>query len=172
MIFAAAAGTPIYLDATFWVAVCVVLFLGFLVYKGVHKAIGTSLDGRAEKIQSELDEARRLREEAQAMLASFHRKQKEAEERAQGIIERAKQDADLMASHARQQLGERLERRAAMAEAKIASAEAKAVADVRAQAANLAIAAAETFLRDGLTAAQHNQLIKDGISDISKTLNS
>lgn len=167
----ASAGLPFYLDATFWVAVCVVLFLALLFWKGAHKAINSSLDDRADKIRGELDEARRLREEAQALLASFQRQQKEAEDQADGIVQQARKDAEAMAVRARADLQDRLERRTAQAEAKIANAEAKALAEVRAKAADLAVSAAEELLKGNLKAADHTKLVKDGITEMGKALN-
>jgi len=127
LIQAAAAGTPFYLDASFWVAVCVLGFLALLVWKGVHKTIVKALDERSVKISNELAEARRLREEAQALLASYKRKQKEAEDLAEGIVKQARHDAELMAVNARKDLAERLERRTVMAETKIKAAEVQAL---------------------------------------------
>lgn len=155
--------------ATLWVFVAVLLFFVALMYFGIHKKIGTALDARAEKIKAELDEARRLREEAQALLASFQRKQKEAEEQAEGIVKQARQDAEAMAVRARKDLADRIDRRAAMAEAKIANAEAQALADVRALAADVAIDAAETLLKDNLAATDHTRLVNEGIAQISKS---
>lgn len=167
----ASAGTPMHLDPTFWVAVCVILFLALIVWKGAHKAIAASLDERADKIRAELEEARRLREEAQAELAALQRKQKEAESLAEDIVKQARHDAEVMAEKARKDLSERLERRAAMAEAKIANAETQALAEVRAKAADIAVAAAEALLRDNLKAADHTRLVNEGISQMGKTLN-
>lgn len=167
----ASAGTPLHLDPTFWVAVCVILFLALIVWKGAHKAIGASLDERAEKISAELEEAKRLREEAQTELASLQRKQKEAEALAEDIVKQARRDAEVMAEKARADLVERLERRAALAEAKIANAEAQALAEVRAKAADIAVEAAETLLRENLKPADHTRLVADGIAQMGKTLN-
>ena len=166
----AAAGTPFYLDSKFWVLIPVVLFIAFVIYKGALRGINKSLDERADKIKSELDEARKLREEAQALLASYHRKQKEAEEQAEEIVKQARSDAENMASQARKDLTERLERRAAQAEAKIANAEAQAMAEVKAKAADLAMDTAENILRSKLTAAEKTQLIKDGIAQVGSAL--
>ena len=163
----AAAGTPFYLDASFWVAICLGLFFAALIWKGVHKAIGSSLDERASKIGSELEEARRLREEAQALLDSYHRKQKEAEEQAEAIIVKARKDAEMMAEQARKDLNERLERRAALAEAKIANAEAQALSEVKAKAAQSAVDVAEKILAGNMTAANHNALVKKGIDSLT-----
>ena len=171
LIQAAAPGTPFYLDASFWVAVAVLGFLALLLWKGVHKVIGKALDERSAKIAEELAEARRLREEAQALLASYKRKQKEAEDLAEDIVKQAKHDAEIMAENARKDMTERLERRTAMAEAKIANAEAQALNDVRAKAADLSLAAAEALLRKDLKAADHAGLVKDGISQMGKVLN-
>ncbi len=157
-------------SATLWVFLAVVLFVLVLLYYGVHKKIGASLDERADKIRTELDEAKSLREEAQALLASYQRKQKEAEDQAEEIVRQARHDAEIMAANARKDLAERLERRAAQAESKIATAEAKAMAEVKAKAANLALDAAEKLIRTGKSANQA-QLVKDGIAQMGKVLN-
>ena len=170
-IMASTPGTAFYLDPAFWVAVCVLLFLGLLVWKGAFKAMGKSLDERAVKIKDELDEARRLREEAQALLASYQRKQKEAEEQAEGIIQQARKDAESMAARSRADLKERLERRATQAEAKIENAEKQALVEVRARAAEVAVAAAKDLMKGNMTTADHSNLIKDGIAGIGKALN-
>lgn len=169
-IISAAAGTPFYVDSKFWVLVPLILFFALVAYKGGFKALNASLDSRADKISAELDEARRLREEAQALLASYHRKQKEAEAQAEEIVKQARSDAENMAAQARKDLTERLERRAAQAEAKIANAEAQAMSEVKAKAADLALDTAETLLRSNMTAAEKTKLIKDGISQMGSTL--
>jgi len=155
---------------TIWVFLAVVLFLLVLAYFGVYKKMGAALDVRADKIRTELDEAKSLREEAQALLASYQRKQKEAEDQAEAIVTQARKDAENMAVTARKDLAERLERRAAQAEAKIATAEAQAMAEVKAKAADLALEAAEKLIRSGKTADQAS-LIKDGIAQMGKVLN-
>lgn len=170
-IIAAAAGTPFYLDATFWVLVCVLSFLAILLFKGAFKAMGKALDDRAVQIEADLNEARRLREEAQTLLASYQRKQKEAEEQAEGIIAQARKDAESMAARSRAELQDRLERRASQAEAKIANAEAQALAEVRAKAAERAVAGAEDLLRSNMSAADHTSMVKDGIAGLGKALN-
>ncbi len=169
--FQAAAGTPIYLDSTFWVAVSVVGFLALLAWKGAGGAIASALDKRSDDIKAELDEARRLREEAQALLASYMRKQKEAEAQAEDIIKQARHDAEVMAANARKDLAERLERRAAMAEAKIENAETQALKEVRGRAADLALDAAQDLLKNGLSAAEKAKLVKSGIASMGDMLN-
>ena len=158
-------------SATIWVFLAFVLFLLVLVYFGVHKKIAASLDERADKIRTELDEAKSLREEAQALLASYQRKQKEAEDQAEEIVKRARHDAEIMAANARKDLAERLERRAAQAESKIATAEAQAMAEVKAKAAELALEAAEKLIRSGTKTTDHAGLVKDGIAQMGKVLN-
>lgn len=167
----ASKSVPFHLDPTFWVAVCVLLFLALIIWKGAFKALGQALDDRAAKIEAELDEAKRLRNDAQAVLADYQRKQKEAEEQAEEIIKQARHDAETMAAKARKDMTERLERRAAMAEAKIASAEAQALAEVRAKAAEIAVEAAESLLRSNLKSADHTRIVTDGIAQMGKALN-
>lgn len=171
MLIMAAAGTPWYLDTKLWVAIPVVLFLAFIVRQGVVASITKALDDRADKIKAELEEARRLREEAQALLASYHRKQKEAEEQAEDIIKQAQRDAEAMAAKARKDLAERLERRAAQAEAKIANAEAQALAEVKNRATELAVNATEDLIRSNMKTADHSRFVKDGTSQMGKALN-
>jgi len=171
MIYASAEHLAWYLDARFYIALCIVLFFLLIFKQGAHKAIAKSLDDRADKIRHDLDEARRLREEAQALLASYQRKQKEAEAQAEDIVNQARKDAELMAANARKELGERIERRTAMAEAKIENAEAKALSEVKAKAADLALDTAEKLLRANIKPGEHADLIKDGIAQMGKTLN-
>jgi len=167
---ASVAGAPWYTNPSHYVALCIFLFFALLLRKGAHKAVGSALDNRADKIKTELDEALRLREEAQALLASYQRDQKEAEEQAENIIKQARQDAEAMVANARKDLSERLDRRAAMAEAKIANAEAQALADVRARAADIAIEASEALLKSNLKSADHTRLVTDGIAQMGKAL--
>ncbi len=170
LIQASAGHGPIYSDPTFWLSICVLSFLGFALYKGAHKFLISSLDERSNKITEELAEARRLREEAQTLLASYKRKQKEAEDLAEDIVKQARRDAEVMADNARKDMAERLERRTAMAEAKIQSAEVQALNEVRAKAADLSLSAAEKILRKDMKSEQHASLIKDGIAQMGKVL--
>ncbi len=158
-------------DPATYVAIAVALFLLAMFYLGIHKKIAASLDARADAIKAELDEARRLREEAQALLASYQRKQKEAEAQAESIIKQARNDAETMAAKSRKDLAERIERRAAMAEAKIATAEAGALAEVRGRAADIALDAAKDLLKSGLSSAEKAKLVKTGIASMGNMLN-
>jgi F-type H+-transporting ATPase subunit b len=153
-------------DPTFWVLLALVLFLGLIVYLKLPGALAKRLDARAASIAKELEEAKRLREEAQELLASFQRRQREAETEAEAIISQAHRDAARFAEEARAKASEQIERRAALAERKIAQAEADAAAAVRAQAAELAIAAAERLLRDGLDAKAHGELVDAGTAEL------
>ena len=136
-------------EAEFWVALGFFAFLGLLGYLGVHRMLAKSLDDRAARIKAELDEARKLREEAAQLLADYQRKRQEAEGEAQGIIEGAKAEAERMAAEAKAKVEEFVARRTKMAETKIAQAEAQAAAEVRGAAAEAAVAAAEKILGPG-----------------------
>ena len=132
------------LEAEFWVAVAFFVFVAFLGYVGAHRMILASLDQRRDKIKSELDEARRLREEAEKLLAEYRRRQQDAE----AIISNAQTEAERIAEEAHARMQELIARRTAIAQTKIAQAEAQALADVRAAAADAAVAAAEKILRE------------------------
>jgi F-type H+-transporting ATPase subunit b len=154
-----------------WVAVAFLIFLGLLVYVGVPKLLTNALDDRARRVQAELDEARRLKEEAQKLLAEYQSKQRQAETEAAGIIEGAKAEAERIAAEARVKTEEFVARRRKMAETKIAQAEAQAVAEVRAAAAEAAVSAAETILSESVKGKVADDLIARGISDVKAKLN-
>ena len=158
-------------EPEFWVAVAFVLFLAVLVYAGVHKTVIVALDQRSDRIKAELDEARRLRDEAGKLLADYQRKQREAEREAEAIITEAKAEAERVAAEARGKMEEFVARRTKLAESKIGQAEAQALADVRAAAADAAAAAAETILRDTAKGKVADDLIARGIADVRAKLN-
>ena len=158
-------------DPETWVAIAFVIFLGVLAYLGVHKMIMKSLDDRAERIKAELDEARRLKDEAAELLAEYQRKRQAAEAEAQDIIEGAKAEADRLATEAKGRIEDFVARRTALAETKIAQAEAQATADVRSAAAEAAIAAAEKILSTEAKGKLAAELIAKGIEDVRKKLN-
>ena len=136
------------MDATFWALIGLIIFLAVLVYFGVPGMIGKSLDARAEHIRNDLDEARRLRDEAQQLLAEYQRKRKEAEQEAQDIVTAAKREADMLLGEAKQKTDDYVGRRTTLAEQKIAQAERDAVAEVRGRAVDIAIEAAGKILGD------------------------
>jgi F-type H+-transporting ATPase subunit b len=159
------------LDAEFWVAASFFIFLAILGYVGVHKKIAEALDHRRDRIKAELDEARRLREEAQALLMHYQQKQKEAEGEAAAILTGAKADAERMMIEAEAKMNEFVARRTKVAEAKIAQAEVQAMADVRAAAAEAAVTAAEQILKDTAKGKIAEDLLAAGIEDVRKKLN-
>lgn len=156
---------------TVWVAVGFVLFFAVLAYFGVPKMLGNALDARAKQIESELAEARRLREEAQALLASFEQKRKDAEKEAASIVEQAKADAQRMAGEAETKMADFVKRRTAQAEQKIAQAEAQAASEVRATAAEAAVKASESILRTQVAGSAGEALVRSGLSDMKGRLN-
>jgi F-type H+-transporting ATPase subunit b len=157
--------------AEFWVAVAFVAFALILVYYKVPRLIAKSLDDRAESIRKELDEARRLREEAQALLTDYQAKHRNVGEEAQAIVAHAKREADAFAQETREALKDTLERRTKLAEDKIARAEAQAVDEVRAAAVDMAVTAAERILREKAAGAGGAALIDQGIRDLKGRLN-
>jgi len=158
-------------DAEFWVAVAFVIFVAGMGYLGVHRMIAKSLDDRAARIKAELDEARKLKDEAAALLADYQRRRQQAEAEAQDIITGAKAEAERMAVEAKAKIEEFVARRTKMAETKIAQAEAQAAADVRAAAAEAAVAAAERILTQEAKGPLAGELIAKGIEDVRKKLN-
>ena len=158
-------------EAEFWVAVAFAAFVGGIAYLGGFKAIVNALDKRGERIAGELSEAKRLREEAQALLASFERRRREAESEAQAIIAQAKAEAERLAKEAETKLTEFVERRQKAAEQKIALAEAEATRDVRGAAAEAAIRASELILRGRSAGAAGLGLLTKSLDEIKSKLN-
>ena len=158
-------------EAEFWVAVAFLLFVLILFYVGAHKKITDALDSRTAKIKADLDEAARLRDEAGKLLAEYKRKQGEAEREAQAIVAEAKAEAERVAAEAKTKVEDFVARRTKMAEAKIGQAEAQALADVRAAAADAAVAAAEKILTVTAKGKVAEDLIARGIEDVKAKLN-
>ena len=157
-------------NTDFIVLVAFILFIAVLFYFKVPGMISKMLDDRAAGIQSEIDEARALREEAQTLLASYERKQKEVQEQADKIVEQAKKDAEAAAEQARADLKTSIERRMAAATDQIASAEASAVKEVRDTAAVVAVQAARDVIAKQMTATDGNKLIDDAIAEVDARL--
>ncbi len=158
-------------DPLFWVLVAFLAFIGLLLYYRVPVMVGKMLDDRAEGIRKELDEARKLREDAQALLADYQRKAREAETEAQSIIDQAKREAEALAIDARKALAESLTRRSKIAEEKIARAETQALSEVRATAVETALAAAQELLKTRASGSTGDALITQSISDLRGKLN-
>jgi F-type H+-transporting ATPase subunit b len=158
-------------DPEFFVALSFLIFVGILIYIGVHRKIATALDDRRARIVAELDEARRLREEAAALLGEYRRRQQQAEAEAEQIVAGANAEAERMAIEARAKMDEFVARRTKMAETKIAQAEAQAMADVRAAATEAAVTAAERILTQAAKGKLADDLLISGIADVKSKLN-
>ncbi len=157
-------------DAEFIVAAGFVLFVIGLAYLKVHQKVFGALDARAKVIADELTEAKRLREEAAAVLLSFSKKRAEAEAEAAAIVAQAQAEAQNLAKETEARMADFVTRRSQQAEAKIAQAEAQATADVRAAAADASIRAAEIVLRGNMTPSIADSLIEKGLAELKAKL--
>jgi len=158
-----------YESTTFLVAAAFILF--FVIFgKKMGAAIGGMLDERSQKISDQLDEARRLREEAQELLASFEKKQHEALEEAKSIVTAAKDEAERLAAEAAAQLEHNLQRSEQLATDRINQAQAQAVAEVKDMAVEIAVDAAKRMLTSDVSAAKADALIDDAIKDLDGKL--
>jgi F-type H+-transporting ATPase subunit b len=157
-------------NTDFLVAVSFVLFFALLWWMGVHRKIGDMLDARAERIRSDLDEARQLRDEAQALLASYERKQKEVEKLADEIVSKAAEDARAASEAGKAELERAVARRLKTAEEQIASAEAAAIRQVRDEAITVAVAVATEVMARGITDEQAAKLADAAIADAGRRL--
>jgi F-type H+-transporting ATPase subunit b len=155
----------------FWVAVSFFLFLGLVFYFGVHKKIAAALDSRSAAIAKEIEEARHLREEAERVLADYRRKQGDAAKEVEGIVRLAGKEAEAFAAETSRNMKEQFERRMKLAEEKIGRAEADALRDVRAAAADAAVAAAQMVIAEKLTPETADKLVKQGIDALRSKLN-
>jgi F-type H+-transporting ATPase subunit b len=169
---ASAASGPFFslANTNFVVLISFTVFVLVLFYFKVPTLLAGLLDKRANDIRSELDEARALREEAQTILASYERKQKEVQVQADRIVEAAKEEAILAAEAAKEDLANSITRRLAAAEDQIASAQASAVKEVRDQAIDIAVKAASQIVSSQMSAAQGNSLIEAAIKDVDAKL--
>jgi len=157
------------LEAEFWVLVAFVIAIAVLVRQAAPMVTG-ALDARAAKIKTDLDEAQRLREDAQRMLAEYQRKQRDALKEAEEIIAHARLEAERAADKAARDLEAALERRQRLALEKIALAESKAMAEVRNQTVDIAVAAVRQLLAQELDAARKSRLIDDAIAELGQRL--
>ncbi|MCR9126320.1 MAG: F0F1 ATP synthase subunit B [Rhodobacteraceae bacterium] len=157
-------------NTDFVVLLAFILFIAVLFYFKVPGMIGGLLDKRAEGIQSEIDEARALREEAQTLLASYERKQKEVQEQANRIVAAAKEEAQNAADQARADLDKSIARRMIAAEDQIESAQAGAIRDVRDQAIAIAISAAHEVLAKQMSDVQRTALVDSAIGEVEAKL--
>ncbi|SLN55768.1 F0F1 ATP synthase subunit B [Pseudooctadecabacter jejudonensis] len=152
------------------VLIAFIIFIGVLIKFNVPGMISGMLDGRAEGIKSDLDEAKALREEAQTLLASYERKQREVQEQADRIVANAKDEASRAAEQAKADIKTSVARRLAAAEDQLVSAKDAAVREVRNQAVTVAVAAARDVIAKQTTAADANALIDDAIAEVGAKL--
>ncbi|KQI68325.1 ATP F0F1 synthase subunit B [Loktanella sp. 3ANDIMAR09] len=153
-------------NTDFVVTLGFLLFIAILLYFKVPGKVSEMLDSRAVSIQSDLDEARALREEAQTLLASYERKQKEVQEQADRIVANARQEAERSAEAAKAEIASNIERRLAGAEDQLAAARAAAIRDVRDQAIMVAVAASKDVIAKNLDAKRTNALIDESIETV------
>jgi F-type H+-transporting ATPase subunit b len=154
-----------------WVAIAFVILLVLFAYLGIHKTVLTALDHRSERIKAELDDAKRLKEEAAKLLGEYQTRRASAEREAEEIIANAKAEAERIAVEAKAKMEDFVARRTKTAESKIALAEAQALADVRAAAANAAVEAASTILSKSVKGSVADDLLSKGIAEVRAKLN-
>ncbi|UUP18749.1 F0F1 ATP synthase subunit B [Nitratireductor thuwali] len=159
------------MDATFWALISLIIFLAILAYLKVPGMIGRSLDDRADRIRNELEEARKLREDAQQLLAEYQRKRQEAEQEAKDLVAAAKRESKQILAEAKQKTEEYVARRTELAEQKIAQAERDAVSEVRALAVDVAVAAAGRILADKVDDKTGGDLFKSSVAQVKSKLN-
>ncbi|GHC71271.1 F0F1 ATP synthase subunit B [Limoniibacter endophyticus] len=158
------------MDATFWATVALVLFIAIVFYVKAPAMLNKSLDARADRIRNELDEARRLREEAQQLVAEYQRKRKQAEKDAEDIVAAAKREAEQLTAEAKAKSEEYVARRTAMAEQKIAQAERDAVNEVRSNAVELAVEAARSVIAERSDATSRDAQFKASLEQLKGKL--
>ena len=157
--------------ATVWVFIAMIVFIGIVLYLKLPDRIVAALDSRADKIRADLEEARRLREEAQALLADYQRRRREAETEAEAIVEQAKRQAAAFAKEAKERLTDYVARRQKAVEARIGQAEAQAIADVRARAIDVASAAAARILAAEAKGKGGDRFVEEAIGEVRKRMN-
>lgn len=158
-------------SAEFWVAIAFLILMGVFGYFGVHRTILKALDKRSGRIKDELDDARRLKEEAAKLVEEYRSKRASAEREAQDIIANASAEAERIAAETKAKMEDFVARRTKSAETKIALAEAQALADVRAAAADAAVAAASQIMSQTVKGQAADELLTKGIADVRAKLN-
>jgi F-type H+-transporting ATPase subunit b len=160
-----------FFEPEFWVAVAFVILMILFAYLGIHKTVLKALDHRSERIKAELDDARRIKEEAARLLADYKARRTSAEREAGEIISNAKAEAERIAGDAKAKMEDFVARRTKTAESKIALAESQALADVRAAAAEAAVTAATTILSQSVKGPVADDLLAKGIAEVRSKLN-
>ena len=157
-------------DAEFWTGLALLVFVGLMVALGVHKAAAKALDSKAAKIQAELDEARKLREEAQGLFASLKTQREQTEKLAAEMLANAKAEAQRLEAEAKAKLEEQIKRRQELAERRLSTAEAQAAAEVKGAAAELAAQMAEGVLAARLKGAKSDPLVDAAVGQLAEKL--
>lgn len=155
-------------SSSFWILLAFIVSVLLLARAGVHTSIAAYLDRRTRNITDEIDRARRMREEAQELLASSRRRQREAQKEAAGIIEQARKDASLLAEETRSKFREQMKRRLKAAEDRIATAEAQAMEKIRFRMADLAVSAARDIIAENITPDIRASLFDSAVAEIGK----
>jgi F-type H+-transporting ATPase subunit b len=158
-------------DPETWVAIAFVILMGVFAWLGVHRTVFTALDHRADRIKAELDDARRLKDEAAKVLDEYKARRATAEREAEEIVTNARAEAERIAANAKAKMEDFVARRTKTAESKIALAEAQALADVRAAAAEAAVMAATTVLSQSVKGQIADDLLAKGIAEVRQKLN-
>jgi F-type H+-transporting ATPase subunit b len=158
-------------EAETWVLIAFIILMGLFAYFGVHRTVLKALDNRSARIKAELDNARKLKEEAAGVLAEYKARRASAEREAEEIISGARADAERIAAEAKAKMEDFVARRTKTAESKIALAEAQALADVRAAAAEAAVAAASNILSQSVKGQVADDLLAKGIAEVRQKLN-
>lgn len=161
----------IFANPELWVGVAFLIFIGIVLYYKLPGQIAKSLDARAGKIRDEIEEARKLKEEAQALLAKYQRQQRNADAEAKAIVDQAREEAKHISKEARAAASKLIERRTRAAEEKIAQAEVQAINEVEQAAAGLAVDAAEKILRATLDTRKAEELVSESIKSLRKSIN-
>lgn len=159
---------PFEIDATFIAFVAFSIFFVIAIYLKVPGMVMNMLDQRSQAIAKELHDARRLREEAEKLLADYQAKQAAAEVEAQGIVTAAKEQAAAVAEETRLSMMAAMARRERQAEDRIKAAEQKATDEVRAAAAEAAIAAAERMIRERMNDQTQSALVQEGVGEMGR----
>jgi F-type H+-transporting ATPase subunit b len=160
----------LFLEEHFWVGLAFLVLLGILGWAGVHRFAWKALGDAGAKVQAQLDEAAKLREEAQALLAEIQTQRANAERVASEMLANAKAEAKRLEAEAKEKLAEQIKRRGELAERKIATAEAQAAADVKAAAADLAAQMAEQVLTARIAGAKTDPLVDSAIGQLASKL--
>ncbi|WP_038971884.1 F0F1 ATP synthase subunit B family protein [Bradyrhizobium genomosp. III] len=160
-----------FFDPETWVAIAFVILMVLFGYLGVFKKAMVALDHRADRIKAELDDATRLKQEAAKVLADYKARTASAERETADIIANARSEAERIATEAKAKMEDFVARRTKTAESKIALAEAQALADVRAAAAEAAVQAASTILSQSVKGSVADDLIAKGITEVRQKLN-